>query len=273
MTTGVQSLFFVCLSLSLSLYASLSLSLSLSLSISLSLSLYLSLYLSLFSPCLYLLISLILPLSVLHFLDSAFFAQSLFSYFLASLFSLLCWLRFVCKSEILRNMLYRGAEVMREVGWLIFDEVHYMRDKVWESFEKSLTECSDFVVCVCLLLLKAAFSRVFSYRPLLEYGFLKTCRSFHFIAMFLCLTFPFLSLSIYLSIFPCLSGARCRVGGDHHSASRQGALCLFVGHDSERHRIRPLDCQTAQAAVQCRVHRGTTLSNDDELQTNFTIFG
>jgi len=26
-------------------------------------------------------------------------------------------------------MLYRGSEVMREVGWVIFDEIHYMRDK------------------------------------------------------------------------------------------------------------------------------------------------
>lgn len=32
--------------------------------------------------------------------------------------------------QILRNMLYRGSEVMREVGWVIFDEIHYMRDKV-----------------------------------------------------------------------------------------------------------------------------------------------
>ena len=34
-------------------------------------------------------------------------------------------------------MLYRGSEVMREVGWVIFDEIHYMRDKergvVWEE--------------------------------------------------------------------------------------------------------------------------------------------
>lgn len=40
-------------------------------------------------------------------------------------------------TEILRSMLYRGSEVMREVGWVIFDEVHYMRDKdrgvVWEE--------------------------------------------------------------------------------------------------------------------------------------------
>jgi superfamily II RNA helicase len=55
-------------------------------------------------------------------------------------------------TEILRNMLYRGSEVrrarrdgqvtlglqiMREVGWVVFDEVHYMRDVergvVWEE--------------------------------------------------------------------------------------------------------------------------------------------
>uniref|UniRef100_A0A8L8K264 Superkiller viralicidic activity 2-like 2 n=1 Tax=Heligmosomoides polygyrus TaxID=6339 RepID=A0A8L8K264_HELPZ len=43
----------------------------------------------------------------------------------------------VMTTEILRSMLYRGAEVMREVGWVIFDEIHYMRDKergvVWEE--------------------------------------------------------------------------------------------------------------------------------------------
>ena len=26
-------------------------------------------------------------------------------------------------------MLYRGSEVMKEVAWVIFDEVHYMRDR------------------------------------------------------------------------------------------------------------------------------------------------
>lgn len=43
----------------------------------------------------------------------------------------------VMTTEILRSMLYRGSEIMREVGWVIFDEVHYMRDKsrgvVWEE--------------------------------------------------------------------------------------------------------------------------------------------
>ena len=35
----------------------------------------------------------------------------------------------VMTTEILRSMLYRGSEVMREVSWVIFDEIHYMRDK------------------------------------------------------------------------------------------------------------------------------------------------
>ena len=43
----------------------------------------------------------------------------------------------VMTTEILRSMLYRGSEVMREVKWVIFDEVHYMRDAergvVWEE--------------------------------------------------------------------------------------------------------------------------------------------
>ena len=43
----------------------------------------------------------------------------------------------VMTTEILRSMLYRGSEVMREVKWVIYDEVHYMRDKergvVWEE--------------------------------------------------------------------------------------------------------------------------------------------
>ncbi|XWS71035.1 hypothetical protein CRYUN_Cryun03dG0102100 [Craigia yunnanensis] len=39
--------------------------------------------------------------------------------------------------EILRGMLYRGSEVLKEVAWVIFNEVHYMKDKergvVWEE--------------------------------------------------------------------------------------------------------------------------------------------
>lgn len=36
-------------------------------------------------------------------------------------------------SQILRSMLYRGSEVMREVAWVVFDEIHYMRDAgMWD---------------------------------------------------------------------------------------------------------------------------------------------
>ncbi|MCQ2819514.1 MAG: DEAD/DEAH box helicase, partial [archaeon] len=43
----------------------------------------------------------------------------------------------VMTTEILRDMLFRGSEVTREMAWVIFDEIHYMRDKergvVWEE--------------------------------------------------------------------------------------------------------------------------------------------
>lgn len=55
----------------------------------------------------------------------------------------------VMTTEILRSMLYRGSELLKEVyrivdadeceqvGWVIFDEIHYMRDQergvVWEE--------------------------------------------------------------------------------------------------------------------------------------------
>ncbi|KAF0683621.1 Aste57867_24327 [Aphanomyces stellatus] len=43
----------------------------------------------------------------------------------------------IMTTEILRSMLYRGSEIMREVAWVIYDEIHYMRDKergvVWEE--------------------------------------------------------------------------------------------------------------------------------------------
>ena len=55
----------------------------------------------------------------------------------------------VMTTEILRNMLYRGSEVTREVAWVIFDEIHYMRDKergvVWEEVLILLPKLCNFV--------------------------------------------------------------------------------------------------------------------------------
>jgi len=43
----------------------------------------------------------------------------------------------IMTTEILRSMLYRGADVLRDVEWVIFDEVHYVNDidrgVVWEE--------------------------------------------------------------------------------------------------------------------------------------------
>lgn len=55
----------------------------------------------------------------------------------------------VMTTEILRSMLYRGSEVMREVAWVIFDEIHYMRDinrgVVWEETLIMLSDTVHFV--------------------------------------------------------------------------------------------------------------------------------
>lgn len=43
----------------------------------------------------------------------------------------------VMTTEILRSMIYRGSEFLREIAWVVFDEVHYMQDRergvVWEE--------------------------------------------------------------------------------------------------------------------------------------------
>lgn len=55
----------------------------------------------------------------------------------------------VMTTEILRSMQYKGSEVMREVAWIIFDEVHYMRDRergvVWEESIVMAPKNSRFV--------------------------------------------------------------------------------------------------------------------------------
>lgn len=55
----------------------------------------------------------------------------------------------VMTTEILRSMLYNGSEVVREMAWVIFDEVHYMRDKergvVWEETMILLPEKVKYV--------------------------------------------------------------------------------------------------------------------------------
>jgi len=55
----------------------------------------------------------------------------------------------VMTTEILRSMLYRGSETMREVAWVIFDEIHYLRDKergvVWEETIILLPDSIKFV--------------------------------------------------------------------------------------------------------------------------------
>ncbi|XP_016753632.1 DExH-box ATP-dependent RNA helicase DExH9 isoform X2 [Gossypium hirsutum] len=60
---------------------------------------------------------------------------------------LLVWL--VMTTEIWRSMQYKGSEIVREVAWVVFDEVHYMRDRergvVWEESIVMAPKNSRFV--------------------------------------------------------------------------------------------------------------------------------
>ncbi|XP_059648304.1 DExH-box ATP-dependent RNA helicase DExH9 [Cornus florida] len=55
----------------------------------------------------------------------------------------------VMTTEIWRSMQYKGSEIMQEVAWIIFDEVHYMRDRergvVWEESIVMAPKKSRFV--------------------------------------------------------------------------------------------------------------------------------
>ncbi|KAK5826186.1 DExH-box ATP-dependent RNA helicase DExH9 isoform X1 [Gossypium arboreum] len=55
----------------------------------------------------------------------------------------------VMTTEIWRSMQYKGSEIVREVAWVVFDEVHYMRDRergvVWEESIVMAPKNSRFV--------------------------------------------------------------------------------------------------------------------------------
>lgn len=55
----------------------------------------------------------------------------------------------VMTTEILRNMIYKGTEVLRETHFVVFDEVHYMRDRergvVWEETIILLPSTTRFI--------------------------------------------------------------------------------------------------------------------------------
>ena len=96
----------------------------------------------------------------------------------------------VMTTEILRSMLFRGSDVLREVSWVIFDEVHYMQDRergvVWEEviislpsvirmvfLSATLPNCFQFGEWVASLHASPCHVVITDYRPtpLVHYGY------------------------------------------------------------------------------------------------------
>ncbi len=50
----------------------------------------------------------------------------------------------IMTTEILRSMLYKGADIIRDIEWVIFDEVHYVNDAergvVWEELSGAMPD-------------------------------------------------------------------------------------------------------------------------------------
>lgn len=53
----------------------------------------------------------------------------------------------VMTTEILRSMLYRGSEIIREVAWVVYDEIHYMRDSGTQLLYIFI-KATDFFTCL-----------------------------------------------------------------------------------------------------------------------------
>ena len=61
----------------------------------------------------------------------------------------------IMTTEILRSMLYKGADIIRDIEWVIFDEVHYVNDAergvVWEevSVITYVSMCGTVLCTMC----------------------------------------------------------------------------------------------------------------------------
>ena len=88
----------------------------------------------------------------------------------------------IMTTEILRQMLYKGSEILTSVGWVIFDEVHYMRDKtrgvIWEEtiillpkniplvfLSATIPNSEQFAKWICVLKEKPCHVVYTDYRP------------------------------------------------------------------------------------------------------------
>ncbi|XP_053990393.1 exosome RNA helicase MTR4-like isoform X2 [Hylaeus volcanicus] len=88
----------------------------------------------------------------------------------------------VMTTEILRSMLYRGSKMIREIKWVIFDEIHYMRDRdrgvVWEEtiillpdtvrlifLSATIPNAREFIEWICRIKNQPCHAIYTDYRP------------------------------------------------------------------------------------------------------------
>ena len=117
----------------------------------------------------------------------------------------------------------RGSEILREVAWVIFDEVHYMQDRergvVWEEaiiflpkgirmvfLSATLSNASEFAGWVCHLHKQPCHVVYTDYRPtpLQQYAFPAGGSGLYLVSSPLDLSLPFLHSCLSHCLLVCL---------------------------------------------------------------------
>src|SRR5277367_3321160 len=106
-------------------------------------------------------------------------------------------------------MLYRGSEVTREVAWVVFDEIHYMRDK------------GGYLAKHC----------AFAYRL---FAIFNRFSASNFV----------LRLFMFSTSLLCREGGR--LGGNNHPSAGQRSLCVSIRHHSECKTVCRVDLPPTQ---------------------------
>lgn len=163
----------------------------------------------------------------------------------------------IMTTEILRSMLYRGSEVMREVAWVIYDEIHYMRyglrstngerkpksTLLWYAVEgfvvNSLGACHP-----CHPPPPHPRAKFLGRLTAVMRGCLQACAAN--------------GTYVDAHCFACATQRQepgRRLGRKHHTAAAQGALRLPICNHSQLEGVLRMDRQDAPPAVPCGVHR------------------
>lgn len=161
----------------------------------------------------------------------------------------------IMTTEILRSMLYRGSEVMREVAWVIYDEIHYMRFVTNPNAVQTVKAFFCVADCGTRVCDKQSIGASPPCRPSPPAEFVGRLTVIMRGRVQACSTN---SAHVYARCPACATQRQeqgRRLGRKHHTSAAQGALRLPICNHPQLKRVLRVDRQDAPPAVPCGVHR------------------